>query len=115
MGKTQESGNRAESLAADMLVRHGLTLVERNYRCRQGEIDLIMRHDGSLVFVEVRLRRNPRFGDAFASVDHRKQQRLVRAAQHYLARSGWQGPCRFDVVGFDSDMQAEWLKDALQT
>lgn len=114
MGSNQETGNRAESLAADMLTRNGLTLVTRNYRCRQGEIDLVMRDTESLVFVEVRLRRNASFGGAFASVDRRKQQRLIKAARHYLAHSGWQGPCRFDVVGFDADMQGEWLRDAVQ-
>lgn len=107
-------GRDAETAAARWLEARGLTLVTRNHRCRGGEIDLVMRDGAALVFVEVRLRTNPRFGDAATSVTATKQQRLVRAARDYLVRNRWQGPCRFDLVGFDGDSQPTWLRDVIQ-
>lgn len=115
MAGTQTSGKDAENLAARHLQRQGLRLLTRNHRCRGGEIDLVMRDQDTLVFVEVRLRRNPRFGGALASVDRRKQQRLVLAAQHYLQTTAWSGPCRFDVLGIDSQDRCTWVRDAFAT
>lgn len=112
MAGTQHSGREAEDRAQHFLQVQGLTLVDRNYRCRGGEIDLLMRDGDALVFVEVRLRRNTGFGGALASVDARKQRRLTIAAQHYLQRHRWQGPCRFDVIGFDAAGGAQWVRDA---
>mgnify|MGYP001609311936 FL=1 len=112
MGKTQELGKDAEGRAISLLTGHGLTLIARNYRCRGGEIDLVMRDSEHLVFVEVRYRSHAGFGGALASVDARKRQRLIRAAQHYLVRYGWRGPCRFDVVGFDRLHEGQWIRDA---
>lgn len=112
MPDRQTLGREAETRAATLLTAHGLQLLERNYRCRGGEIDLIMRDDRHLVFVEVRFRRSSRHGGALASVDSRKQRRLLTAAQHYLMTSRWTGPCRFDVVGFDDTAPGEWIRDA---
>lgn len=95
-------GARAEALAAEYLERQGLTLLERNFRTRRGEIDLVMREGGVLVFVEVRLRTNAAYGGAAASITSRKQARLVAAAQVYLARLGREPPCRFDAVLLDA-------------
>mgnify|MGYP003516903694 CR=1 FL=1 len=95
-------GARAEALAADYLCRQGLTLLERNFRTRRGEIDLVMRDGGVIVFVEVRLRTNAAFGGAAASITPAKQARLVAAAQVYLARLGREPPCRFDAVLLDA-------------
>ena len=85
-------------------------LVRRNYRvargprARGGEIDLVMRDpDGTLVFVEVRVRRDARFGGAAASVGAAKRQRLVFAASHFLRRLASPPPCRFDVVAVDGE------------
>lgn len=114
MTTTTDLGREAEAAAARWLEARGLTVVARNHRCRGGEIDLVMRDGAALVFVEVRLRTNPRFGDAAASVTPTKQQRLVRAARDYLARHRWQGPCRFDLVGFGADGEATWLRDVIQ-
>ena len=110
-------GDAAENEALQYLQRHGLHLVERNYHCKPGEIDLVMRDGSSLVFVEVRSRRNTRFGSPVETVVARKQQRLVRAAAHYLQYHKLDLPCRFDVIGIcrDSDtVQVEWIKDAFQ-
>lgn len=88
----------AEDTAARYLQQHGLKLLDRNYRCRFGEIDLILQDQKTLVFVEVRLRGNQDFGGAAASIDAHKQAKLIRAAQHYLAGLSHVPPCRFDAV-----------------
>ena len=108
-------GKDAEIHAERWLVRAGLRLVARNYRCRGGEIDLIMRDGHQLVFVEVRLRRDRRFGGALASIDYRKQRRLTLAATHFLQRHPWEGPCRFDVVGLsEPNGEPQWVKHAFE-
>lgn len=106
-------GAAAESLAEAYLRRQDLRILERNYRCRLGEIDIIAQEDAGFVFVEVRLRRSTAFGGAAASVDRRKQQRIMHAAQHFLQRRG-PAPCRFDVILLDglSTDRIEWLRDA---
>jgi putative endonuclease len=76
-----------------------------------GEIDLILEDRGTLVFVEVRLRGNANFGGAAASITAHKQNKLVRAAQHYLQRQPTQPPCRFDAVLLDGG-KMEWIRDA---
>ncbi len=106
-------GAAAEVLAAEYLQTRGLEIVERNYRCRGGEIDLIAREGEVLVFVEVRLRTNPTFGGAATSITSAKRRRLVVAANYYLARLGREPPCRFDAVLLDALDAAhiEWLTD----
>lgn len=107
-------GAEAEQLAASYLQRQGLTLVETNYRCRFGEIDLILRDGPTLVFAEVRQRSRGDFGGAAASIDGRKQQRIILAAQHYLSTLSRMPPCRFDAVLLDGAAQIEWMKDAFR-
>ncbi|MCC6869667.1 MAG: YraN family protein [Burkholderiales bacterium] len=94
-------GAQAEALAAQFLERRGLTIVTRNFRIRQGEIDLVARDGDTLVFVEVRLRGRRDFGGAAASVTARKQQRIVTAALAYLARLPHEPACRFDAILLD--------------
>ena len=107
---TTTRGREAEERAARHLVRSGLKLVERNFRVRGGEIDLIC-HDGkTLVFVEVRQRSRSDFGGAGASITASKQRRIILAAQHYLAGKA-ACDCRFDCVLIDGE-RLEWLKDA---
>lgn len=95
-------------------------LVRRNYRCRRGEIDLVMRDDAdTLVFVEVRRRTSRAFGGGLDSVDARKRARLVAAAEHYLMmnRIGDECACRFDVVAIDGPAHRatiEWVRDAFE-
>jgi len=114
----QVRGDAAEDRALAYLERHGLALVERNYRvargprARGGELDLILRErDGTLVFVEVRARADVRHGGAAASVGAAKRASLVLAAQHFLLRFAAPPPCRFDVVAFDGD-ELQWLRGA---
>ena len=107
-------GAQAEQQAAQYLLQHGLSLLHKNYRCRYGEIDLIMRDAETLVFVEVRLRSRSDFGGAAASIDSTKQARLFRTAQHYLSAQRHIPPCRFDAVLLHSIAGAdiEWVKNA---
>lgn len=111
-------GAAAEAAAVAWLEQRGVRILERNWRCRFGEIDIVARDTGSLVFAEVRQRANPRFGGAAASIDIHKQRKLAAAAQLYLARHPechWM-PCRFDVLLLQ-DIQAlsvEWIRNAFE-
>ncbi len=105
-------GRAGETRALAFLQQQGLVLVEQNYRCRHGEIDLILRDGPVLVFVEVRLRSRAHFGGAAASVGTIKQARLWRTAAHYLSREVQAPPCRFDVIAIDGDA-LQWLKNVL--
>jgi putative endonuclease len=99
-----EIGRRGEALAVALLRAEGLTIVERNFRCRAGEIDLVAFDGPTLVFVEVRSRRGDRAGTPFESVDGRKQARVTRVARHFLAARGLvDHDVRFDVVGVRFD------------
>uniref|UniRef100_UPI00261D453A YraN family protein n=2 Tax=Nitrosomonas TaxID=914 RepID=UPI00261D453A len=85
MSSAGNKGSDAEQRAAIFLQQQKLTLLESNYRCRFGEIDLIMQEGNTVVFVEVRMRSGNRFGGAAASITTAKQLKLIRAARHYLA------------------------------
>ncbi|WP_019142170.1 YraN family protein [Noviherbaspirillum massiliense] len=108
----QVIGQAAEDDALQYLQRQGLALVERNFRCKGGEIDLIMQDCEMLVFVEVRKRADMRYGGAAISVTARKQARLVIAAQVFLQRYTNLPACRFDVIAIDGE-QMTWLKNAI--
>lgn len=110
------SGEQAERLAAEYLQQQGLSLVQRNYRCRFGEIDLIMRDGSDLVFVEVRMRSRGEYGGAAASIGAAKQGKLLRTAQHYLSSLRKIPPCRFDALLLQSADGAglEWVKNAFE-
>lgn len=109
-------GPAAEKLAAEFLQGNGLRLVESNFRCRFGEVDLILRDGDTIVFVEVRLRSNAAFGGAAASITPAKQEKVVRAAQWYLQKTLSQAACRFDAVLLESldAGQIEWIKNAFE-
>jgi putative endonuclease len=105
------AGSAVEAAAAEWLKRQGLVLVEKNYRCKGGEIDLIMRAGMDLVFVEVRLRQRSNYGSAAESVTVTKQRRVICAARHFLAtHPRWQNSaCRFDVMATsDASGTTEW-------
>jgi putative endonuclease len=109
-------GRAAEDAACAWLERHGLTLCARNYRCRFGEIDLIMQDGDGLVFVEVRSRARSDFGTPAETVNRAKQNRLRATAEHYLQqqRGASRKPCRFDIVAItgEDDGHPQWLRDA---
>ncbi len=113
----RERGQRVEGLALEHLSAQGLSLLARNYRCRMGEIDLVMRDGAQLVFVEVRYRRDDRFGGPAASVDRDKRRRIGLTASHYLAshRQHEAPACRFDVVAVSGPLDSpmiSWLRGA---
>ena len=101
----QQKGRHFETAALHFLQTHAMQLVERNYRCRLGEIDLVVLDRATVVFVEVRYRRNSNHGPAFATVDARKQHKIRNAARHFLCRyKQYQNcVCRFDVLGIETD------------
>lgn len=114
---TNNRGLRAEQTAEQFLRSQGLRCRARNYRCKMGEIDLIMEDRGTLVFVEVRLRSNRQFGMGAESVTWHKQQKIIRASQHYLLRYRLldKKACRYDVVALnapDNDTDIQWLPNA---
>jgi putative endonuclease len=97
-------GIAGEDRAADELVRRGYAILERRYRTRHGEIDIIARDGAAIVFVEVKARTGREFGGAAAAVTAYKQRRIVKMAVDYLARHRLTAcPCRFDVVAIDFD------------
>jgi putative endonuclease len=110
----QITGSAGEDAALAHLEQNGLTLLQRNFRCKGGEIDLVMTERATLVFVEVRKRADTRHGGAAASVTAHKQRRLILAAQIYLQRYKMPPACRFDVVAIDGT-QMNWLKNVIDT
>ncbi|MBL8472912.1 MAG: YraN family protein [Rhodocyclaceae bacterium] len=113
MAKHNDDGRAAENLAAQHLTRQGLVVVERNWRARGGELDLVCRDGATLVFVEVRLRANAAYGGALESIGATKRRRLISAAEQYLTQYPAH-QCRFDVVLLDGveGRRIEWIRDA---
>jgi len=120
---SKKIGQIAEEFASYYLVSQGLTYLEKNFHNRQGEIDLIMKDQDVLVFVEVKYRKNSNFGGAIAAVPYKKQQKIRQCAKFYLQRSQineYNTPCRFDVVAVEGDInentqtapQITWLRNA---
>jgi putative endonuclease len=109
-----QQGASAEYDATQLLVDAGYRIVERNYRCKAGELDIVARDGDVLVFVEVRSRSDGEHGSAFETIRHRKQHRVIRVARHYLeAVAPVFEECRFDVVAITAG-EAIVLKDAFR-
>lgn len=110
---TRKIGTDKETLAAEYLSARGMRIVERNFRCRQGEVDIIGHHDGYLVFVEVKYRKNAEKGTALEAVDIRKQRRICRTADfyRYLHRCGENTPVRYDVLAIQGE-EISWIPNA---
>ncbi|MCI8269154.1 MAG: YraN family protein [Lachnospiraceae bacterium] len=108
----RRTGKKYEEWAADYLRQKGIEILERNYRDRTGEIDLIGRDGECLVFIEVKYRRNSRNGEPSEAVTAKKQQHIRRTAQYYLYshRCG-DTPCRFDVISILGD-RIDWILNA---
>lgn len=110
-----KEGFAAEQQARTYLLAQGLQWIESNYRCRWGEIDLIMREASALIFVEVRARASLAFGGAAASVTYQKQQKLIKTALHYLSSKKLHDKqaVRFDVLALQGkEPEFEWIKNA---
>ena len=113
LSQKQEQGRQGEESALAYLQRHGLVLIEANFRCKLGEIDLVMREGDTLVFVEVRQRADRSRGGAAASITPAKLRGILRAAQVSLQRFRRMPPCRIDVVAIDGG-RLEWLRNAIE-
>ncbi len=111
--KNQLIGAKAEDDAFTFLQEHGLTPVTRNFRCRFGEIDLIMYEGNTLVFIEVRKRKNCLYGGATTSITSIKQQKIIKTAYFYLQRYKALPACRFDVVAWNG-AECQWLKNTIE-
>jgi len=115
-----DTGAWAESFAQRYLTDRGLVVLRTNYRGRRGEIDLVMDHDGTLVFVEVRYRRTASHGSSAESVNIQKRTRLINTAQHFLSthhRKLGDRPCRFDVIAIDGPKLSpgvQWIQHAFE-
>lgn len=111
-----QKGDIAERLARDFLQSQGLQWVCGNFRCKVGELDLVMRDGEALVIVEVRFRQSEQFGGALASITRQKQARIVAATQHYVIINRLSHcAIRFDVVAVSGDGRIHWIKNAFQT
>lgn len=110
----RKQGDDKERLAESYLVQQGFELIERNFSSKTGEIDLIMRDQDYLVFIEVRYRENAEFGGALASITRSKQNKLRRTAEFYLLENfgNTPPPCRFDAIGIEAGDHLEWVKNA---
>lgn len=102
MNSRAETGRAAENAAAELLRAKGFAIVERNFRTKMGELDLVAKDKDEIVFVEVRARASFAYGGAAASVGGAKRRKLILAARAWLQARSWNGPCRFDVVALDA-------------
>ena len=114
----KDVGNIGENIASKYLKAKGFRIVERNFRCRMGEIDIIADKDGDLYFVEVKTRKNERYGTPFESITLKKQQKIVKIAQYFLLRAKKEVNCHFSVVGImlgnQENHKVDFLENAFQ-
>jgi len=121
--KSSSIGQKAEQEALNFLKQQGLKLITQNYYCRQGEIDLVMSDQQTLVFIEVRYRKSHHYGSSAESVTINKQKKIIHTAEHYLLHKVKTPTpaCRFDVVAIypsdstQSSLQFDWIKHAFQS
>ena len=120
-GSHLQSGKDAERQALEHLQHQGLRLLAQNWSCKRGELDLVMLDGDTVVFVEVRYRLHAQWGGALASIDARKREKLVLAAQYFLLKeTRWaQHPCRFDVVALEGTgtqaTRLNWIRNAFDS
>ena len=108
-------GEKSEQIACQYLIGQGLQTIDKNFRCKYGELDLIMRENKTLVIVEVRFRKSNTYGGALESITQKKQSRIIAATEYYLLINKINNPIRFDVVAMSNDTDINWIKNAFQT
>lgn len=94
-------GNEGEQLAVDFLTQKGFEIVERNYRYKHSEIDVIAKINNWLIFIEVKTRSSSYFGHPEEFVDSKKRKKILEGADHYLQETNWQGNVRYDIVSIN--------------
>jgi len=115
---TTDKGQLTELLAQEFLTGQGLTFVERNYHCRQGEVDIIMLEGDTYVFIEVKYRKSNTYGGAIAAISASKQKKIKHCVTFYLHQVGlneYNTPCRIDVITLEGDINQpdiNWIKNA---
>jgi len=115
---SHDKGIATEEFAKQYLIQQGLIFIDKNVHCRQGEIDLVMKDDQTLVFVEVKYRKNNHFGGAISAISQTKQQKIKHCVAFYLHKANlneYNTLCRFDVIALEGDInqpQVTWLKNA---
>ncbi len=107
-------GEQSEQLACDYLLQQGLQIKDRNFRCKYGELDIIMQESNTLVIVEVRFRKSDKYGGALESITRKKQSRIIAATQYYLMKNKLRNTIRFDVIALSTDTDINWIKNAFQ-
>ncbi len=107
-------GEQSEQLACDYLLQQGLQIVDRNFRCKYGELDLIMLDANTLVIIEVRFRKSDKYGGALESITRKKQARIIATTQYYLMKNKLKNSVRFDVITLSNDRNINWIKNAFQ-
>ena len=117
MANTLQIGEATETAALQFLLRHGLSLITKNYRCQYGEIDLIMRDGNTLVFIEVRYRQHVQFGGSASSITAKKQKKIMNTALHFLQHHQTDAASRFDVIAMSPSetkipYTIDWIQNA---
>ena len=119
LNSKSSKGKAAEKIARDHLISHGLSFIDKNFHSRHGEVDLIMQHHETLVFVEVRYRKNLDYGGALESITPSKQQKIHKTALFYMQKKGREFNTRFDVVALTGEdinnlntISIEWIQNA---
>jgi putative endonuclease len=115
---TRNVGKETENFAKEYLIQQGLSFIDENVHCRQGEIDLVMKDEDTFVFVEVKYRKNKHFGGAVSAVTFSKQNKIKHCVAFFLHKANlneYNTPCRFDVIALEGDIsqpEITWLKNA---
>lgn len=114
MSKNKEIGKKGESIAADYLIQKGYTLLERNYRYRRFEIDIIAQIKNTIVFIEVKTRQSLNYGYPEEAIDNRKIDHILDCADHFINQNQWIGNIRFDIISilFEPEFSIEHIEDA---
>ncbi|UXP33165.1 YraN family protein [Reichenbachiella agarivorans] len=108
----QQTGVDAENLAANYYVQRGFKILERNYRYRKAEIDIIARSKDLIVFIEVKFRKGNRYGYPEEFVSKNQRSLILSGADHYLTKIDWQKNIRFDIISIDAQMKITPFEDA---
>ena len=115
---TRSKGQETEDACCDYLKNKGLVFLEKNFHCRHGEIDLIMKENKTIVFIEVRYRKNNSFGGAIESITPGKQKKVKTSAEAYIQNNAISGDVRIDFVAMTEDQNDQsgfafnWIKNA---
>ena len=107
----KKTGTAYEVIAADFLRKHGIQIVEMNYRTSLGEIDIIGKEKDTLIFIEVKYRKNASYGQPWEAISVEKQKRICRVANYYLLKKQWRWQIRFDVISICGE-DIMWFPDA---